>query len=175
VPATCPAGVPVQTITVVNGAQVPSGSLAQIENAVVAQSMQLRAAWGTPCVQFLAGGWPVTVARGSLAPGCPDDPCGAYHTTAQDTPSAVVTTGQAFSELFSHEILEMLTDPYGTNALAGRLTEVCDPVENSAGYQLDGVTVADFVLPSWFASGSAGPWDKLGLLPEAGAALPAGS
>jgi hypothetical protein len=166
--------VPVQAITVANDAGFGQPALAKIENAIVTQSLQLRAAWGTPCVQFAAGGWTVTLVGGTLAPGCMQDPCGGYHTVSQGTPSAVVTTGQAFSELFSHEILETLADPYGTRGINGRLTEVCDPVENSFGYQLAGVTVADFVLPSWYQAGSAGPWDRLGLLADAGASLPAG-
>jgi hypothetical protein len=172
--ATCPAGLAVQALSVADQSGIPSPILARVENAVVAQSLQLHAAWGTPCVQFAASGWPITVTPGTFAPGCPDDPCAAYHTATPTGPSAVVTSGQGFSQLFSHEILEMLVDPYGTNGINGRLVEVCDPVEDSAGYQLDGVTVADFVLPAWYQSASAGPWDEVGLLPGAGVALTAG-
>lgn len=81
-------------------------------------------------------------------------------------------TGQPLSKVFakttiddgglwtvtaSHEILEMLADPNinlcAFDEKAHRLYayEVCDAVEADAlGYEIDGVTVSDFVLPGWF-------------------------
>ena len=55
--AACPAGGPTQAITVVNQAKIRTRVLARVERAVAAQSLQVRAAWGTPCVQFAPGGW----------------------------------------------------------------------------------------------------------------------
>ncbi len=46
--AGCPAGVPTQTLTVLDQARVKRSVLAQVTRAVSAQSMRLRAAWGTP-------------------------------------------------------------------------------------------------------------------------------
>lgn len=65
--------------------------------------------------------------------------------------------GGLWTVTFSHELLEMLADP-NINLCAfdeanRRLYayEVCDAVEADAlGYEIDGVTVSDFVLPSWF-------------------------
>jgi len=58
---------------------------------------------------------------------------------------------------FTHELLEMLADPNinlcAFDEVARRLYayEVCDAVEADAlGYDIDGVTVTDFVLPGWF-------------------------
>lgn len=68
----------------------------------------------------------------------------------------------------SHEVLEMLADPEGTevvlhggNAIA---LEVADPVEEQT-YTIDGVIVSDFVYPAFFREGGKGPFDYLGLAP----------
>ncbi|HUA43579.1 MAG TPA: hypothetical protein VMA77_00015 [Solirubrobacteraceae bacterium] len=144
----CPAKVPVQTITVVDQTNVRPSALAQVENAIVAQSLQLRAAWGTPCVQFGPGGWPVYLQHGSTEWGVHYGP--APH-------AFVYTDGLPYgmwSQVFSHEILEMLEDPTTGTAYhydgTGSALEVADPVEERA-YRLDGVWVSDFVLPAYFA------------------------
>lgn len=179
-PAVCPAGVPAETVTVINQAGASAAELAQVERAASAQSMQVRDWWGTPCVVFgpdglkmylqvraedLTGGsifYPVDgVHYGSAIPG----PYWAGE------PYAIVDIGIAtetgiWARAFTHELTEMDVDP--TDALTwshdgiGGLLEVCDPVENVT-YQLDGVPVADFVLPAYFAGGS-GPWDEAGAL-----------
>lgn len=164
----CPAGVPVQTITVVNQAQAHPGALAKVERASVAQSLQLHAAWGTPCVQFGPGGWPLHLLMG-----------GASSVPQHDYPNGkpalfVYTTGltyQSWSAVFSHELLESLVDPTTTNIYylgtttvtaqglgggepaeeqLGGSIEVADPVAQR-GYKLDGVWVSDFVYPAYFA------------------------
>jgi hypothetical protein len=66
----------------------------------------------------------------------------------------------------SHELLEMLGDPYANlcvqvakdgTALA---YETGDAVEDDRfGYKIGKVLVSDFVYPSWFIAGSSGPWD----------------
>jgi hypothetical protein len=63
----------------------------------------------------------------------------------------------------SHELLEMLKDPSSLATRGGYPFEICDPVE-TAGYDIRGVTVSDFVTPSWFTRRGAGRWDYLGLL-----------
>lgn len=65
--------------------------------------------------------------------------------------------GGKWSVTFSHELLELLADPF-INLLAfndrqGRIYayEVCDAVEaDGLGYLIDGVPVSDFVLPRYF-------------------------
>jgi hypothetical protein len=56
----------------------------------------------------------------------------------------------------SHELLEMLADPWinwcaqGTDGKIYAL-EVCDAVESDKlGYEIDGVLVSDFTTPAWF-------------------------
>jgi hypothetical protein len=63
----------------------------------------------------------------------------------------------------SHELLEMLEDPTGSTTRDGYALEICDPVE-TAGYQLDGVMVSDFVTPAWFTARTHRQYDYLGLL-----------
>jgi hypothetical protein len=77
--------------------------------------------------------------------------------------------GQKVSVTLSHELLEMLSDPWislTAQADDGRFFawENCDAVEaDGLGYTIDGVTVSDFVLPAWFGHGS-GPVDHQGHL-----------
>jgi hypothetical protein len=153
-PAACPAGVPTQTLTVVDQAHVESPVLARLKRAVAAQSMQLRAAWGTPCVAFGPGGWRVYLKIGIEAHGVH-----LWH----GVPYAIVWTGvgtvESWSRDFSHEIIEMLVDPETNRSVfaggVGRMVEVADPVE-WYGYRLDGIYVSDFVLPAWFAGATTG-------------------
>jgi hypothetical protein len=84
-----------------------------------------------------------------------------------------LTTQQAGmhpSVTISHEILEMLGDPYIDQAaqwadLPNALFlayEVGDPVEDDQFGQIkDGILLSDFVFPSYFVQGSAGPWDLM--------------
>lgn len=74
--------------------------------------------------------------------------------------------GLQWSVTASHELLEMLADPYinlvatnwvqkGTSTwwLRQYAYEVADPCEDERdGYLIDGVLVSDFVLPRWFNS-----------------------
>jgi hypothetical protein len=75
--------------------------------------------------------------------------------------------GVPWSSVLSHELLEMLVDPWATlSAQAGNdvvALEVSDPVEGSP-YSVDGVMLENFVLPSWFEPGSQPPYDFLGVL-----------
>ena len=153
-PAICPAGVPTQAITVVDQARVKPAVLAGVTRAITAQTMQLRTAWGTPCVTFGPSGWRLYLKVGG-------QPHGVHLWYGQ--PYALVWTGggtvESWSRDFSHEILEMLVDP-GTNRSVyhdgvGQIVEVADPV-GWDGYRLDGVFVSDFVLPAWFAGATTG-------------------
>jgi hypothetical protein len=72
--------------------------------------------------------------------------------------------GSSWTVTVSHELLEMLADPYCNTCAQGPdgfyAYEVCDAVEDdSLGYQSGGIQVSDFVLPSWFCSGALGPYD----------------
>jgi len=84
--------------------------------------------------------------------------------------------GQAWTVLFSHEILEMLSDPFiCLTALAPTAFglylyayENCDACQSDeTGYKIGDHLVSDFCFPSWFDAnkfGSAGPFDHLRLM-----------
>lgn len=180
-PVALPAGCPTQTITLLNQAGARFRALVRVQRAIVAQSVQLRAAWGTPCVAFGPGGWRIYLKRGGLMPQGEHEWAGA--------PYALVWTAgntlPAWSTVLSHEIVEMLVSPkdrgYWLNGTGGPV-EVADPVEHQA-YSLDGVYLSDFVYPSWYAGAThespscagggapcrfpgppdpgAGPWDQM--------------
>lgn len=70
-------------------------------------------------------------------------------------------SGFDWSVVFSHEILEMLIDPYCelaafnmATSTSGRLHayEVCDPVQSDdySGYTIGATKVSNFVYPGWF-------------------------
>lgn len=97
----------------------------------------------------------------------------AYHDLTDDgapMSKVFVKTIQAekasLSVAATHELVEMAIDP--TINLAAQdargifwAYESADPVEaDEFGYEIDGVRVTDFVLPSWFDfKGSSGPYD----------------
>jgi hypothetical protein len=87
---------------------------------------------------------------------------------------AKTTTGDwSVSSVLSHEVLEMFIDPncnLWANDGKGKAYsfEVCDPVE-APSYEVSGVSVSNFVTPSWFdpLAPADAQFDKLGLLTQA--------
>ncbi|HEV7217411.1 MAG: hypothetical protein ACHP8A_07770 [Terriglobales bacterium] len=67
-----------------------------------------------------------------------------------------IDSGSSWSVTLSHELLEMLGDPWinwCAESPDGKLfaLEVCDAVEaDELGYEIDGVMLSDFITPSWF-------------------------
>jgi hypothetical protein len=71
-------------------------------------------------------------------------------------------TGGRWTKTLSHEILDLLADPFGKTFLTGPsvradqgtveyLVEVCDPCQSDdCGYLANGVLVSDFVLPAFY-------------------------
>lgn len=95
-----------------------------------------------------------------------------YHTDAQNQPISYVMLTPDWSVTCSHELLEMLADPWGNRMHGGRLPagleakhadfglrhdtshvsyllEACDPPE-AVSYDIGGVAVSDFLLPGWY-------------------------
>jgi hypothetical protein len=75
-------------------------------------------------------------------------------------PFALVQASDAWSVTISHEVLEMIADPYGNRLIAAShpldpaervkyLLEVCDPCQN-VWYPVNGVPVSDFYTPRYF-------------------------
>jgi hypothetical protein len=67
-----------------------------------------------------------------------------------------IQSGGSWTVTLSHELLEMLADPWINWCAQGPdgkvyALEVCDAVEaDELGYQIDGVLVSDFITPAWF-------------------------
>ena len=84
---------------------------------------------------------------------------------------AKVTTGDwSVSSVLSHEVLEMFIDPncnlWANDGQGSAYSfEVCDPVE-APSYPVRGVSVSNFVTPSWFdpLAAATAQFDKLGQL-----------
>lgn len=104
------------------------------------------------------------------------DACGmagcalGYHDVIGGKPVARVfaKTSSDFHEAwpltFSHELFEMLVDPWINRQAQwhGRqwLVEVCDPPESGMyAYFVDGVPVSDFITPRWYDAKLRGPFD----------------
>jgi hypothetical protein len=75
-------------------------------------------------------------------------------------PFALVEASETWSVTLSHEILEMIVDPYGNRLIAAAhpvhhrqrvkyLVEVCDPCQ-MMWYPVNGVPVSDFYTPRYF-------------------------
>jgi hypothetical protein len=93
-----------------------------------------------------------------------DDVQGAagYHTDRNGQPFALVEHSDSWSLTASHEVLEMLCDPWGNRTAAGRspkedqgqiefLVESCDPCEAAEfAYVINGVLVSDFITPQFY-------------------------
>ena len=72
-----------------------------------------------------------------------------------------IDAAQEYTSTLSHELLEMIADPYVNLYATGPFQlhrrrrigfyafEVCDPVQENY-YKIDGVRVQDFVFPEWF-------------------------
>ena len=87
----------------------------------------------------------------------------AYHDLTSDGQpiskvfvNTILADGDSVSVGSSHELLEMAVDPWLSAAFqdhTGRFwaAEIADPVEDKTyGYDINGVTVSDFVTPNWF-------------------------
>jgi hypothetical protein len=84
------------------------------------------------------------------------------HLDKEGQPFALVQYDPDWSLTASHEVLEMMVDPFGNRLVAGKspkkgqgrvnfLVEVCDPSEDAKfGYTVNGVLVADFYFESFF-------------------------
>lgn len=110
--------------------------------------------------------WPVQLVK-SLPPGE-----GGFHLDKHKQPYAKVVASPKSAEwtiAASHEVLEMLVDPYGNRVQSsvaieikgkkivdgtgqfGYLVEACDPCEDDKfGYTINGVVVSDFITPRFY-------------------------
>jgi hypothetical protein len=155
--------------------RLDQGSLHAAAAAINVQVMRdLTQFWDiTATVQYLpdpsripAGVWPVLLV-GQLPPGE-----GGFHLDKHNQPYAKVIATPAADDWTvdaSHEILEMLVDPFGNRLQSSRsieivggkiqdgagefsyLVEACDPCEaNDFAYTISGVLVSDFLTPHFY-------------------------
>lgn len=136
----------------------------------------LAPAWNVRAdISVLAG---AVVPRGTLPLNIVDSLAGraGVHANRRGQLSAEAVNGDQLSISLSHELLEMLVDPSGTRVMratdldpysAGQqvdyLVEVCDPCAVYS-YDIDGVRVSDFVLPSYYCPNATGKVDFAGFL-----------
>jgi hypothetical protein len=99
--------------------------------------------------------------------------CSGYHDLDDGVPYAVVSTLDDWQGTFSHELWEILVNPYLDRVAIVKpktLTrvyalETADPVEGERSVYVrpsasgKPVQISDFVTPAWFRRDSHGPWD----------------
>jgi hypothetical protein len=103
------------------------------------------------------GYWPILVQEDINTPGA-----AGVHLDKDGQPFALVAMSNSWSLTASHELLEMLADPFGNRVIAGQspkagqgrvefLVEVCDPSEaDQFGYTVNDILVSDFLTPHFY-------------------------
>ena len=129
-------------------------------------SLDFKAYWEVDCeLTFLPREEPLTEGWWQISVTDNPDQAGAlgYHElSSRGTPLGKVfaaldlQSGGSWTVTLSHELLEMLADPWINWCAQGSdgkiyALEVCDAVEaDKLGYKIDEVLVSDFITPSWF-------------------------
>ena len=161
-----------------NGDAVPAETLKRYRDALQNQvDNHLAPAWNVRAdISVLDAG--AVIPQGTLPLNIVNALAGqaGVHANDQGQPSAEVVNDDQLSITLSHELLEMLVDPSGTRVTeapdldpysAGQqvnyLVEVCDPCAVYS-YDIDGVPVSDFVLPSFYDPNATGKVDFAGFL-----------
>jgi hypothetical protein len=117
------------------------------------------------------GYWPVVI-RDEIGINQP----GAHVSGDGQKPFALVLfTGHKWTITLSHEVLELLVDPFGTTRRTGPsprdgegdvefLAEICDPCQsNECAYLVNGDQfVSDFVFPSYYNGFGMGKYSQMG-------------
>lgn len=105
------------------------------------------------------GYWPIIVRDDINMPGA-----AGVHEDNSGQPFALVHADDGWSLTASHELIEMLVDPFGNRLTAGNspkpgqgraefLVEPCDPSEAvEFAYSINGITVSDFYTPKYFST-----------------------
>ena len=161
-----------------NGGVVPLADLLRYRAALQQQvDNHLAPVWGVRAdISALPTGddippgtWPIMIV--DSLPGQ-----GGVHLDGRGQPYAEAVNGDELSVAISHELLEMLVDPWGNRFTPAincdpysdgqqvfYLVEVCDPCEVTS-YKIDGVPVSDFIRPAFYDAYAAGPFDFLDTL-----------
>ena len=157
-----------QVALVSTSPQVPSATVMQISAALQKQATRdLGPIWEVSATvdtfeqlgQVPVGTWPIIIG-GNVPPGA-----GGFHTDNNGQPLALVRASDDIDVLCqtcSHEMIEMLVDPFGSRFVPGDspmpnqgrvnfLVEACDPPEAAQfGYTINNFLVSDFYTPHYF-------------------------
>jgi hypothetical protein len=105
------------------------------------------------------GTWPIIIEEDIDLPGA-----AGVHEDSDGQPFSLVTAEEGWSLTASHELVEMLVDPFGRRLTEGQspkpgqgrvqfLVEPCDPSEAvEFAYVINSVTVSDFYTPKYFST-----------------------
>ncbi len=183
---------PLFRIAVINRDNLPADEFAAIVAAVNKQLADVNAAWGANAQCHVADAPEGHDAYIQVQAKCDVPDAGGYHTANGDgRPWGLVSVdvadevGVPWSLYLSHEVIELVVDPDAAELVrgpcpdpsltgrrrVGRVSttlvylprEACDPVQGTT-YDVDGVTVSDFVTPAWFKRRHVGAVDHLGTL-----------
>jgi hypothetical protein len=160
--------------------RIPTEELLRVASALQAQATRdLGPIWGVAGVvsPFLrledvpVGYYPLVLMRELPAPGH------GVHLANSYTPIGLVSyqADPPWSRYASHEMMEMLCDPFGFRTIAADrnneavqyLVEVCDPCEDKS-YTINGVTVSDFVTPDFYGTSGGLRYSYTGSVTAAG-------
>jgi len=103
------------------------------------------------------GYWPIIISE-----DIGDPSAAGFHTDKNHQPYSLVQFDPGWQLTCSHEMIEMLVDPYGNKMAAGIspkpsqgkvnfLVEACDPCEDASfAYSINGILMSDFYTPNFF-------------------------
>ncbi|MGY8681518.1 hypothetical protein Q2941_27565 [Bradyrhizobium sp. UFLA05-153] len=147
---------------------VPARAVMQISAALQKQATRdLGPVWGISATvdaferlgQVPVGTWPIVIGA-RVPPGA-----GGFHTDKNGQPLSLVRANpdiDVLCQTCSHEMIEMLVDPFGSRFVPGDspmpdqgrvnfLLEACDPSEAAQfGYTVNNLLVSDFYTPHYF-------------------------
>lgn len=166
------------SVAVVNESSRPAAEVAAFVEAVNVQVRRDLAPWQVYAVVYAAG--PVRPPPNTPTLFLWNDPQQAryaaslgYHENLKGTGRGHVFVNNALRKKRpwtvpgSHELIELLVDrqlnSYKLRRATGELwsVEPADPVDGMA-YKINGVEVANFVLPAWYSDEEPGPYDAMG-------------
>lgn len=156
--------------TVIKDAEVIA-ALPKLQRQV---SFDFKAWWSLDCAlefwprgqQVPGGWWQIVIVNDPDQAGA----LGYHELAANGCPLGKVFAGLdlklgcSWTVTLSHELLEMLADPYIDRVVQGQdgklyALEVCDPVEaDDLGYFVENVLVSDFITPKWFHDRAEGEY-----------------
>lgn len=161
--------VPVQVALVSQSRRVPLAKLQHLATALQEQVVRdFAPIWKVSATvsayrnatQVPSGHWPIFIQDDIHMAGA-----AGVHLDRYNQPYALVESAGPVSLTLSHELLELLADPWGNRMVAGYgppntefarkrvryLVEVCDPCEGQEfAYHIGDVLVSDFLLPNYW-------------------------